>query len=166
MAGANWPLSLRHADQFRRSLFTWFMYIRRPRQTQGGARQGIIHLSLVSDYYRSSAAAPVLHCYGVSLSGIHACAAASRQRALYIVWDFPGFIVWDSLRFSWISENTLGSFLLPFCVIFGTKLGGVLLFRVSFEKEAAAAQEQQEQQFRSFSVLHCHGDLPLGVVRF
>ena len=28
----------------------------------------------------------------------------------------------------------LGSFLLPLCVIFGTKLGGVLLFRVSFEK--------------------------------
>ena len=28
-------------------------YIRRPRQTQGGARQGIILLTLVSDYYRS-----------------------------------------------------------------------------------------------------------------
>jgi len=27
--------------------------IRRPRQTQGGARQGIILLTLVSDYYRS-----------------------------------------------------------------------------------------------------------------
>ena len=26
-------------------------YIRRPRQTQGGARQGIRHLTLVSDYY-------------------------------------------------------------------------------------------------------------------
>ena len=29
------------------------LYIRRPRQTQGGARQGIILLTLVSDYYRS-----------------------------------------------------------------------------------------------------------------
>ena len=29
------------------------MNIRRPRQTQGGARQGIILLTLVSDYYRS-----------------------------------------------------------------------------------------------------------------
>ena len=40
-----------------------------------------------------------------------------------------------SLGFSRISEGTLGSFLLRFCVIFGTKLGGVLLFRVSFEKD-------------------------------
>ena len=29
-----------------------YIYIRRPRQTQGGARQGIILLILVSDYYR------------------------------------------------------------------------------------------------------------------
>ena len=34
-----------------------------------------------------------------------------------------------------MSEDTLGSFLLRFCVFFGTKLGGVLLFRVSFEKD-------------------------------
>ena len=71
-----------------------------------------------------------------------------------------------NLEFSRISKDTLGTFLLRFCAIFGTKLGGVLLFRVNFEKDvwlclaigfspwrlvdgtagAAAAQEQQEQQ--------------------
>ena len=62
-----------------------------------------------------------------------------------------------SLGFSRISEDTLGSFLLRFCVIFGTKLGGVLLFRVSFEKDVwllvsrlggwlMARQEQQQRR--------------------
>ena len=40
-----------------------------------------------------------------------------------------------SLEFSRSSEDTLGSFLLRFCFIFGTKLGGVLLFRVGCGKD-------------------------------
>ena len=62
-----------------------------------------------------------------------------------------------SLGFSRISEDTLGTFLLRFCAIFGTKLGGVLLFRVSFEKDVwllvsrlggwlMARQEQQQRR--------------------
>ena len=45
-----------HYDGKLRGIITWYyiyIYIRRPRQTQGGARQGIILLTLVSDYYRS-----------------------------------------------------------------------------------------------------------------
>ena len=67
-----------------------------------------------------------------------------------------------SLGFSRISEDTLGTFLLRFCAIFGTKLGGVLLFRVSFEKDVwllvsrlggwlMARQEQQQQRRNSKS---------------
>ena len=62
-----------------------------------------------------------------------------------------------SLGFSRISEDTLGTFLLRFGAIFGTKLGGVLLFRVSFEKDVwllvsrlggwlMARQEQQQRR--------------------
>ena len=35
-----------------------------------------------------------------------------------------------------------------------------------FERKSEVTLGIFEVQFRSFSVLHCHGDLPLGVVRF
>ena len=55
------------------------------------------------------------------MSGL--AAGSSRQSSL------------RSLEFSRSSEDTLGSFLLRFCFIFGTKLGGVLLFRVGCGKD-------------------------------
>ena len=86
--------------------------------TQGGARQGIILLTLVSHYYRS----------GRSSSNSRRSKAGLRV-ACYCEW---------------------------FRVIFGTKLGGVLLFRVGFEKDVLllvsclggwfmARQDQQQQ---------------------
>ena len=48
------PTSFRNPKKYVGGVyFTWSGEIRRPRQTQGGARQGIILLTLVSDYYRS-----------------------------------------------------------------------------------------------------------------
>ena len=102
----------------------------------------------------AAAAASVLHYYGVSLSGTHVFAAASRQPVLYSTLRFSRTY---SLGFSRISEDTLGTFLLGFGAIFGTKLGGVLLFRVSFEKDVwllvsrlggwlMARQEQQQRR--------------------
>ena len=106
---------------------------------------------------RGAAAASVLHCYGVSLSGTHVFAAASRQPVLYSTIYSLRFSRMYSLGFSRISEDTLGTFLLRFCAIFGTKLGGVLLFRANFEKDVwllvsrlggwlMARQEQQQRR--------------------
>jgi len=55
MKGVN-PLQMmglsRHASYYI-YIYYLYTYIRRPRQTQGGARQGIILLTVLSDYYRS-----------------------------------------------------------------------------------------------------------------
>jgi len=61
------------------------------------------------------------------------------------------------LNLSRVSEVTLGPLLRFLCYVLGTKLGGVLLFRVSFEKDVwllvsrlggwlMARQEQQQRR--------------------
>ena len=43
---------------------------------------------------------------------------------------------------------------------------GIIHWTFFFERKSEVTLGIFEVQFRSFSVLHCHGDLPLGVVRF
>ena len=106
-------------------------YIRRPRQTQGGARQGIIHLTLF-------------------LNGRSRSSRTKKELKSSFSMGFRSYI-----RHFWgaVSEFFRPSLPWGFAARSGLLLG-------------VAASHQQQQFFRSFSVLHCHGDLPLGVVRF
>ena len=63
--------------------------IRRPRQTQGGARQGIILLTLVSDYYRSR---------------------RSSSNYYYYYDYYYYYYLYLLLLLLWVSEVTLGIF--------------------------------------------------------
>ena len=138
------------------------MLIRRPRQTQGGARQGIILLTLVSDYY---------YYYFIFM------AAARGKRS-------------QKHHFLWVSEVTLGIFGVQFWGFSvlqrhgvsppgGDFFHGVFLFGDRKLKFMAAARGKRSQKHHylwvsevtlgifgvqswSFSVLQRHGVSPPG----
>ena len=120
------------------SIFISYLYlylnIRRPRQTQGGARQGIILLTVLSDYYRSrrsssnsrrSKAGLRVACYCEWFRSQVAVAEQPAVGRCFCCLCGPQVGVGGSSR-QRQSFNFLGVPLL----CFGTKLGVVLLFRM------------------------------------
>ena len=109
-------------------------HIRRPRQTQGGARQGIILLTVLSDYYRSrrsssnsrrSKAGLRVACYCEWFRSQVAVAEQPAVGRCFCCLCGPQVGVGGSSR-----QRQSFNFWGFLCYVLGTKLGVVLLFRM------------------------------------
>ena len=135
-----------------------YIYIRRPRQTQGGARQGIILLTLVSDYYCSRRSSNRPLGFRSVLQGHWRAAAATGAAGGFYVSFYKKWYkklvenYYCFSCFSRVSEGTLGSFWARFwrrSVLQGHCVS--LSSSVRFQLREEEQQQQQEQQEGSMS---------------